>query len=45
MFRGNYAQWRAYKAADFHPRQQDGSLGEQWLQNNRDQFTPVGQAA
>lgn len=45
MFRGNYAQWRAYKAPDFHPRQQDGSLSEQWLLNNRDQFTPVGQAA
>ena len=44
MFRGNYAQWRAYKAPDFHPRQQDGSLSEQWLLNNRDQFTPVGQA-
>lgn len=44
MFRGNYAQWRAYKAPDFHPRQQDGSLSQQWLLNNRDQFTPVGQA-
>lgn len=44
MFRGNYAQWRAYKAPDFHPRQQDGSLSAQWLLDNRDQFTPVGQA-
>ena len=45
MFRGNYAQWRAYKALDFHPRQQDGSLSTQWLLNNSDQFRPVGQAA
>ena len=45
MFRGNYPQWRAYMAPDFHPRQQDGSLSEQWLLNNRDQFTAVGQAA
>ncbi len=45
MFRGNYALWRSYKAPDFHPRQQDGSMSVQWLQDNRDQFTPVGQAA
>lgn len=45
MFRGSYAQWRAYMATDFHPRQQDGSLSEQWLLNNRDQFSPVGQAS
>ena len=44
MFRGNYRQWRAYKASDFHPRQQDAALSEQWLKNNTDQFTPVGQA-
>ncbi|OYU43416.1 MAG: metal-dependent hydrolase, partial [Burkholderiales bacterium PBB4] len=45
MFRGSYSQWRAYLKPDFHPRQQDGSLSEQWLENHRDQFTPVGQAA
>ena len=45
MLRGNYPQWRAYMAPDFHPRQQDGTLSEQWLLNNRDHFTPVGQAA
>lgn len=43
MFRGNYQQWRAYRAADFHPRQQDAALSTQWLTNNSDQFTPVGQ--
>lgn len=45
MFRGNYAQWRAYKAPGFHPRQQDGTLSRQWLQDNQDQFSAVGRAA
>jgi predicted metal-dependent hydrolase len=45
MFRGNYPQWKDYTRADFHPRQQDGTLSVEWLQNNRDHFTLVGQAA
>jgi len=45
MFRGNYRLWRDYMAPGFHPRQQDGTLSVQWLQDNMDQFTPVGQAA
>ncbi len=45
MFRANYPHWRAYKAVDFHPCQQDGTLSVQWLQDNRDQFMPVGQNA
>ncbi|APW43033.1 metal-dependent hydrolase [Rhodoferax saidenbachensis] len=45
MFRGNYGLWRDYMAPDFHPRQQDASMSEQWLRDNSDQFTPVGQAA
>ena len=45
MYRGNYGKWRAYMAPTFHPRQQDGSLGEQWLRDNTHQFNPVGQAA
>ncbi len=45
MFRGNYAQWCAYKAPGFHPRQQDGNLSDKWLHNNRDQFTPIGPTA
>jgi predicted metal-dependent hydrolase len=44
MFRGNYHQWKAYTAPDFHPLQQDASLSVQWLANNTDQFMPVGQA-
>ncbi len=45
MLRGNYGLWRAYMAPNFHPRQQDAGLAEQWLQDHNDQFTPVGQAA
>jgi predicted metal-dependent hydrolase len=45
MFRGNYALWKAYTAPDFHPGQQDARLSEQWLKNNQDKFTPVGQTA
>jgi predicted metal-dependent hydrolase len=45
MVRGNYATWKAYKAADFHPRQLDGSLSRAWLQNNTDQYVPLGQQA
>jgi len=45
MFRSNYAQWKAYEAPDFHPRQQDDTLSRNWLQNHGDQFVPVGQRA
>jgi predicted metal-dependent hydrolase len=43
MLRGNYAPWKAYTAPDFHPRQQDAHLSEQWLRQNQDKFTPVWQ--
>jgi len=45
MIRASYPAWKAYKAADFHPRQQDGSLARAWLQNNTDQYVPLGQQA
>jgi uncharacterized protein len=45
MFRGNYAQWKAYKRAGFHPRQQDATLSEQWLKNNSTEFAIVGKPA
>ena len=45
MFRGNYRLWKDYMAPAFHPRQQDATLSEQWLRNNADQFTAVGQPA
>ena len=45
MFRSNYAQWKAYKAPDFHPRQQDDSLSKAWLNANADQFTALARPA
>ena len=45
MVRGNVAEWRAYKAPSFHPRQQDTSLSEQWLRDNQAQYSIVGRAA
>jgi hypothetical protein len=29
---------------DFHPAQQDSTLSQQWLADNRAQYTPVGAA-
>jgi predicted metal-dependent hydrolase len=43
MIRGNYQQWKAYQAPDFHPSQQDTSRSAQWLRNNSTQFSVVGQ--
>jgi len=45
MFRGNYAQWKAYEAPDFHPRQQDDTLSRNWLHNHSEQFALVGHRA
>lgn len=41
MLRGNYMGWKAYKAADFHPRQTDDRLAQQWLRDHNDQFIPI----
>lgn len=41
----NRALWRAYLREDFHPREQGSARSEQWLRDNRDQFTEVGQPA
>jgi hypothetical protein len=30
---------------DFHPRQQDAKMAEQWLAQNSALFVPVGQTA
>jgi predicted metal-dependent hydrolase len=43
MFRSNYGLWKAYKAPDFHPDQQDATLGANWLRDNSDQYNLVGQ--
>jgi predicted metal-dependent hydrolase len=45
LLRGNVAGWRSYLRADFHPAQQDSTLSERWLVDNRAQYTPVGAAA
>jgi predicted metal-dependent hydrolase len=45
MIRGNLVMWRAYMEPGFHPRQQDTSLSEQWLRDNTQRFTVVGQPA
>ena len=45
MIRGNTELWRAYKMPTFHPRQQDTSRSVQWLNDNNDRFTVVGQPA
>jgi predicted metal-dependent hydrolase len=45
MLRGNYSLWKAYTSPTFHPRQQDTSLSVQWLNDNRAQYTVVGQTA
>ena len=37
--------WRRYLRADFHPTQQDSSLSERWLVDNRAAYVPVGGAA
>ena len=42
LFRSNYQPWKHYFASDFHPRQQGGTLGEDWLRANPAAFTPVG---
>ena len=45
MLRANYRAWRHYEKPDFHPRQQDDSSARRWLQDNRHQWSAVGQAA
>ena len=37
--------WRRYRAADFHPSQQDESHASSWLRDNASQFEPVGRLA
>lgn len=45
MFRGNYHLWRDYKAKDFHPSQHPAALSQQWLRQNSNEFTVIGQTA
>jgi uncharacterized protein len=41
MLRQMFRPWRAYFRADFHPREQDGGLAEQWLRENGAVFVAV----
>ncbi len=45
LFRGNVRQWRAYFAHDFHPSQNDASLGRQWLREHEADYRVVGAGA
>ncbi len=41
LVRHTWKPWRRYFRTDFHPAQQDGSPGRDWLAANQDAFTPV----
>ena len=45
LIRGNLGLWRDYLRADFHPSQHDAVRSQQWLQDNRAQFSVFGQQA
>jgi predicted metal-dependent hydrolase len=45
VIRANVGLWRDYLARDFHPRQHDASLSQQWLKDNAAQFSVVGAAS
>ncbi|EHR69036.1 putative metal-dependent hydrolase [Burkholderiales bacterium JOSHI_001] len=45
FFRSLYRPWKDYFDPGFHPRQQGGTLGEDWLRANPDAFTAVGARA
>jgi uncharacterized protein len=42
LVRETYRPWRAYKRRGFHPRQQGGELGAQWLRDHSAAFSVVG---
>jgi len=41
MIRGNYGQWSAYFAPDFHPAHQDDSQSRAWLQDHTADYSVV----
>ena len=43
LIRSNLGLWRDYLRTDFHPSQHDAARSQQWLQDNRAQFSVVGQ--
>jgi predicted metal-dependent hydrolase len=42
LLRTGFKPWRAYFSEDFHPEQQSSDLSENWLRDNRAQYTQVG---
>ena len=42
LIRRTYKPWRAYIRRDFHPSQQESTLSNHWLDNNREAYTLVG---
>ena len=42
LVRQVFQPWREYFRPDFHPSQQDASASQQWLQEHRDDYVPVG---
>jgi uncharacterized protein len=42
LIRMTYKPWRDYLRPDFHPSQQDASVGRRWLANHRNQYSIVG---
>ena len=44
LLRSIHAPWRAYFRPDFHPRQQGGELGEDWLREHGEAYRAVGRS-
>lgn len=45
LVRQTWRPWRKYLQPDFHPSQQESGQARRWLNEHRDQYTPVGTAA
>lgn len=44
LLRSNMGLWRDYLREDFHPSQQEDTRSQQWLRDNAEQFSIVGQS-
>lgn len=42
LVRRTFSPWRHYLRPEFHPAQHDAQAAQQWLQANREAYTPVG---
>ena len=45
LVRETFPAWRAYKRADFHPRQQGSHAASDWLAQNSDQYRTIARPA